>query len=132
MWRSKESDDAVAPLKSAQASEMLMRSDLREAALGLVLMWPVNGTLISEQPLQPRGMPWWSAPLTAVYQLQSTDEGRTWSAPVVTTQARIFELGKSWREQCFLSVPIRYNGKPIEWPARCAAEPARDGKPVPR
>jgi hypothetical protein len=50
----------------------------------------------------------------AVYQSFSTDNGKTWSDPIVTTDAKIFEIGKSWLEQSFIARPISLNGKPIK------------------
>lgn len=53
-------------------------------------------------------------PILAVYQSASADKGKTWSRPVVTTKAEIFELGKSMEEQSFIAKPIRINGKSVK------------------
>jgi len=52
--------------------------------------------------------------IVAVYQSTSTDEGKTWSDPIITKDAKIYELGKSTLEQSFIARPISINGKKIE------------------
>jgi hypothetical protein len=49
--------------------------------------------------------------IAAVYQSESLDEGKTWSDPIVTTSAKIFELGKSLDAQSFVGFPYSFNGK---------------------
>lgn len=49
--------------------------------------------------------------ITAVYQSQSKDGGKTWSNPVITTDSKIFELGKSPYAQTSAGYPYSYNGK---------------------
>lgn len=49
--------------------------------------------------------------ITAVYQSESSDEGKTWTAPIITTDAKIFELGKSLDAQSFVGLPYSFNGK---------------------
>ena len=49
--------------------------------------------------------------ITAVYQSQSKDGGKTWSNPVITTDVKIFELGKSPYAQTSAGFPYSYNGK---------------------
>ena len=53
-------------------------------------------------------------PILAVSQIVSGDAGKTWSEPIVTTHAEIFELGKSMEEQSFVAKPIRINGRSVE------------------
>ena len=53
-------------------------------------------------------------PITAVYQSISTDDGKTWADPIITKEAKIYELGKSILEQSFIARPISINGKKIE------------------
>lgn len=53
-------------------------------------------------------------PITAVWQSISTDEGKTWTDPIITKDAKIYELGKSILEQSFIARPISINGKKIE------------------
>jgi hypothetical protein len=52
--------------------------------------------------------------ITAVYKNISIDSGKTWIDPTITTDAEIFELGKSILEQCFIARPISINGRKIE------------------
>jgi hypothetical protein len=40
--------------------------------------------------------------------------GKTWSDPIITTDAEIFELGKPILEQSFIARPIKINGKKVE------------------
>lgn len=49
--------------------------------------------------------------ITAVFQSFSSDNGKTWSDPVITTDAKIFELGKALGEQSWVGYPSRVNGK---------------------
>lgn len=75
---------------------------------------PLRGAYVYEHPL-------WGVParadgthnIMAVYQSISTDAGKTWSEPIVTTHAEIFELGKSMEEQSFVAKPIRINGRSV-------------------
>jgi hypothetical protein len=52
--------------------------------------------------------------IVAVYQSISTDDGKTWADPIITKDAKIYELGKSILEQSFIARPISINGKKIE------------------
>jgi hypothetical protein len=55
-----------------------------------------------------------SRPIQAVYQSVSVDGGKTWSAPIITAKARIFELGKSMNQQSFIAKPYTSNGKKFQ------------------
>jgi hypothetical protein len=52
--------------------------------------------------------------IQAVWQSTSTDNGKTWTDPIITKEAKIFELGKTIYEQSFIARPISINGKKIE------------------
>lgn len=49
-----------------------------------------------------------------VIQSTSEDNGRNWSDPIITGDAKMFELGKSIYEQSFIARPISINGKKTE------------------
>jgi hypothetical protein len=49
--------------------------------------------------------------ITAVYQSESLDDGATWSDPIITKDAKIFQLGKSIFAQPFVGIPYSFNGK---------------------
>jgi hypothetical protein len=107
--------------RDAALRSTLADKGLAGGVLNLIFVLRLKGEeLVSEQPLLERGRAGRDAPLAAVYQSRSADAGQSWSDPVVTTQALIFEIGKPWRAQCFLAVPLRLNGKPVPWAAPCA------------
>lgn len=56
----------------------------------------------------------YTLPVAAVLQSVSEDGGKTWSSPIVTEDARIFDIGKPWIEQSFRSRPVSLNGKPVQ------------------
>ena len=70
----------------------------------------INKQLVREQSLSLAK----SDVITAVWQATSTDNGKTWADPIITTDAKIFELGKTIYEQSFIARPISINGKKIE------------------
>jgi hypothetical protein len=56
----------------------------------------------------------YTLPVAAVLQAISEDGGKTWSAPMVTEDAQIFDIGKGWIEQRFRARPVSLNGKPLQ------------------
>lgn len=62
--------------------------------------------------------------ITAVFQSFSSDNGKTWSDPVITTDAKIFELGKALDEQSWVGYPSRVNGNRFK--AKRPEPPAAD------
>jgi len=102
-----------------------------------VLIFPGGHGLVYEQALtrESRG-DYHGLPIEGVYQSFSIDEGKTWSDPVITTQGQIFEIGKSWADQCFVAKPIKINGEriaadftPCSPKPPMAAAPASQPKP---
>jgi hypothetical protein len=49
--------------------------------------------------------------ITVVYQSESFDNGATWSDPIITKNAKIFQLDKSLDAQSFVGFPYSFNGK---------------------
>jgi hypothetical protein len=74
-------------------------------------VYPERGRLVYEHPIEQFGA---SFKVIAVYKSISTDMGKTWSDPVITTDAEIFELGKTILEQSFIARPISINGKKLK------------------
>ena len=79
---------------------------------------PKNGKLFYEVALvtykDENGIRLPDGKIVAVYQSTSIDEGKTWTDPIITKDAKIYELGKSTYEQSFIARPISINGKKIE------------------
>lgn len=76
---------------------------------------PVDGRLVFEQLLSRADRGYiHDFRIDAVYQSFSTDNGKTWSDPIITTDAKILEIGKPWSRQSFIARPISLNGKPIK------------------
>lgn len=75
---------------------------------------PVDGQMVFEQLLSrvDRGYIY-DRKIDAVYQSFSSDNGKTWSDPIITTDAKILEIGKAWSRQSYIARPISLNGKPI-------------------
>ena len=88
-----------------------------------------DGRLVLEQPLEsnPRIGKYfqYDRVFDGVYQSFSTDNGKTWSDPVITTDALIFQMGKRWINQCFVARPIEFNGEKItpDFPEPCPPNP---------
>jgi hypothetical protein len=83
---------------------------ITDAAYRFGWVYPDGQRLVYEQPLYRRtGIH--STPIDAVYQAFSSDGGKTWSEGTVTTDAHIFELGKSLVEQSISARPLSLNGK---------------------
>jgi hypothetical protein len=74
-------------------------------------VFPKRGRLIYEQPLS-RAIDGYSYDriIDAVYQSFSNDGGKTWSEPIVSSKAEIFEIGKSRLQQSFRARPLSLNG----------------------
>ncbi|MGP1664624.1 MAG: hypothetical protein ACTS5I_01655 [Rhodanobacter sp.] len=94
------------------------KADIGSSVYLFGLILPKNGRLVYEQPLYKKlrrsvgdsGLRY-DLIFDAVYQSFSDDDGKTWSDPIVTTDAQIFEMDKSWLEQSFIAKPIRIDGK---------------------
>lgn len=101
----------------------LQKSNFRGTTFNLSFTIPKDGRLFHEQPLYRTGGGGYYGKqiIEGVYQSVSIDEGLTWSSPIITTNAEIFEMGKSWLDQCFIARPIKINGTRIEpdFPASC-------------
>ena len=82
--------------------------------------------LVLEQPLfrSDRGY-LYDKTFDGVYQSFSSDNGKTWSDPVITTDALIFQMGKRWIDQCFVARPIEFNGQTLkpDFPEPCPPNP---------
>lgn len=99
---------------------MMDKAGIGGSAFRFGFIAPQNGLWVYEQPLY--GKQWrraggskssYDVIFDAVYQSFATDNGKTWSDPIVTTDAKIFEIGKSWLQQSFIARPISLNDKPI-------------------
>jgi hypothetical protein len=91
------------------------RAGIEWALIHFGLILPHGKQLIFEKPLhRARIGTVFIKPFDAVLQSVSEDGGKTWSAPIVTEDARIFEIGKGWIEQSFRARPVSLNGKPVQ------------------
>ena len=82
--------------------------------------------LVYEQPLSRSDRGYiYEMRFDGVYQAFSADNGKTWSDPVITTDALIFQMGKRWIDQCFVARPIEFNGDKIvpDFPEPCPPNP---------
>lgn len=68
---------------------------------------PRNNRLVYEKPLLRSKAQSDEIEIVAVYKSFSLDQGITWSDPAVTTDAEIYELGKSEEAQSFAAVPAK-------------------------
>ncbi len=104
------------------AMQKIMRdAGIKRSVYNFGYILPIGDRMLFEQPLFNESLRKvinsvisYDIVFAAVYQSFSTDNGKTWSDPIVTTDAKIFEIGKSWLEQSFIARPISLNGKPIE------------------
>ncbi len=128
------------PIKDFPWEQMRIPSDakdMRESKFGKAgffdapllfgLILPLRSDrLVLEQPLfqSDRGY-LYDKTFDGVYQSFSTDNGKTWSDPVITTDALIFQMGKRWIDQCFVARPIEFNGEKItpDFPEPCPPNP---------
>ncbi|MBR0567109.1 exo-alpha-sialidase [Azoarcus sp. L1K30] len=99
----------------------MQAADFKSSTYLFSLVVPSKDRYIYEQPLLRDATDRRFGTFEGVYQSISTDGGKTWSKPVITTKAIIFEMGKSWLDQCFVARPIRINGRQIkpDFPAPC-------------
>jgi len=74
---------------------------------------PVGDGLVNEQPISDRRDQYI---IKAVYQSTSKDGGKTWSAPIITPHAYIFELGRKIEDQSFVGRPLSFEGYPFPVP----------------
>jgi hypothetical protein len=72
----------------------------------------------------------YGAGVAAVWQSQSDDGGRNWSAPLAAQQSRLFELGRPIADSCFVARATHFNGKALAtvWPGSCAPASAQAGR----
>ena len=54
----------------------------------------------------------WESPIVSVIQTQSTDNGQTWSDPIITKDAKLFEIGKSILDQPAVAKPGKWKKGP--------------------
>ena len=108
--------------KKEKVLEKIKIVGARSAIHQFSLIMPDGDILIHEQALSKddRGFHY-DHVFVGVYQSFSMDGGKTWSEPIVTANARIFEMGKSQVDQCFVARPIKINGTRIDpdFPASC-------------
>jgi hypothetical protein len=112
LYLSSYKDELGEPWKSQLATQML--------SPGLDKIIPLDGRLVYECALydmNPQTQRKDDFNIAAVFQSFSSDGGNTWSDPVITTDSKLFEFGKSVREQSWAGYPSRINGKRFE-PAR--------------
>lgn len=91
--------------------KILLLAGVKRTAFHFGLVLPVNGVLVYEKPLYHDKK---ISAFNAVLQSKSSDDGKTWSVPIVTEEASLFEIGKSWTEQSFRARPVSLNGKPVQ------------------
>jgi hypothetical protein len=98
-------------LSAAQRAEM-DKAGIHGSTYLFAYIYSEGDRLVYEQPLHRSNTGYqFEKTFDAVYQAFSTDAGKTWSNPIVSTDARIFELGKSWLQQSFIARPTKINGK---------------------
>jgi hypothetical protein len=133
LWvRSSEAHSAIDSLRpiDPETRAAMVAKGVDGSTFQFAMIMPIQNQWVWEQPLYSSAKDYFLVPFTAVYQSFSEDQGKTWSKPVVTTDALIFEMGKPWRDQCFLGWPVRLNGKAVKTdrPHRCAAPTASKTK----
>lgn len=100
---------ALSPTLSEQPAHLRKRLDEIHASpvFNFALVVPRNGRLVYEIALvsfednSPDGK------VVAVYKSISLDNGRTWTDPSITTDAEIYELGKSEKAQSFAAYSLK-------------------------
>jgi hypothetical protein len=92
----------------------LQQAGIKGTAFHFGLIYAEGQRLIYEKPLyRVTDVDDARSPIDAVFQAVSDDGGVNWSEGRVTTEARIFELGRAWGAQSFLARPLLLNGKPV-------------------
>lgn len=77
-----------------------MGTGIQASVTNVALILSQGQRLVYEKPLyRTLTGTVYSTPFEAVWQSESNNGGKTWSAPIVTDDARIFDLGKGWAEQ---------------------------------
>ncbi|MBB4013485.1 hypothetical protein [Niveibacterium umoris] len=98
----------------AHLRQKMDEAGIKDAAPKFGFIVPMGGRLVYEQPLHKTHEGFAHTRIfDAVFQSFSDDQGTTWSSPVVTTDALIFELGKTWLQQSFVARPVSLNGVKI-------------------
>lgn len=101
-------------LADPAARKQLQAAGIQVAAFNFGWIYRLGERMVFEKP------PYRSArdgvfesPVDAVYQAWSDDGGKTWNDARVSTDARIFELGRSWGAQSAAAHPALLNGEPV-------------------
>jgi hypothetical protein len=120
------------PPKNIYLDPVSFPPEVKEAGFKMTILqyalsYPLrDGRLVYEKPLSRNdsGLSY-KLRFDGVYQAFSTDNGKTWSDPVITTDALIFQMGKRWIDQCFVARPIEFNGDKIapDFPEPCPPNP---------
>lgn len=99
--------------QSEQVRSDLQRFDLDGKSavpeLNFAFVAPIDRRLVFEHPVTRDG-----EHVIAVFQSESLDNGKTWQDLNITTDAKIFEIGKALLDQSFIGQPSRFNGKKIQ------------------
>jgi hypothetical protein len=99
---------------SEETRRRMEHNGIQWAAYNYGLILAQGRRLIYEKPLyRSKQGTEYTIPFAAVLQSISEDAGKTWSAPIVTEDAHIFDIGKPWIEQSFRARPVSLNGKPV-------------------
>ncbi len=99
---------------SPQRRELLRNAGIKSVAEGFGWIYADSGQVIYEKPLHRTDVGYiYSRPIDAVFQAKSNDGGATWSGGHITTDARIFEVGRGQMEQGIRARPLSLNGKSL-------------------
>ena len=94
--------------------QALQRAGIKSEAFRFGWIFQQGERLFYEKPLYRADAGYaYSIPVDAVYQAWSSDGGKTWSEGQVSTDVRIFELGRGWMEQSIRARPLSLNGKSV-------------------
>jgi hypothetical protein len=100
---------------SEETRRRMEHNGIQWAAYNYGLILAQGRRLIYEKPLyRSKQGTEYTIPFAAVLQSISEDGGKTWSAPIDTENAQIFDIGKGWIEQSFRARPVSLNGKPVQ------------------
>jgi hypothetical protein len=101
--------DHASPLR-----QELQNAGIKSEAYRFGWLYQDGNDVIYEKPLHRTDTGYvYSIPIDAVFQARSSDGGGKWSEGHVTTNARIFELGRGWIEQTIRARPLSLNGKSV-------------------